>query len=300
MPQKNNYIRTDLAIETVAKESETAAQRNRDIDFYEENKDGISVTTMNVKTEQGANQTGKSCGTYTTINIGKIWFAGETDFEKTSQVLASYIKKFTDMLSPGAKNVLIAGLGNRDITADAIGPACVGSINVTRHIKEQDAKLYADIASSEVSAVAPGVVGQTGIETLALIRGAVESVKPTLVIAVDALAALSTDRLATTVQLTDTGISPGSGIGNRRTAINKETLGVPILVIGVPTVVDSSTLVYSALEKAGIENIDDRLTEVLENGRSFFVSLKESDIAVTELSRLIGHSINIAFGNDFA
>lgn len=300
MPQKNNYIRTDLAIETFTRESETAAQKNRDIDFYEENKDGIAVTTMNVKTEHGAEQTGKSCGTYTTVSIGKIWFAGETDFEHTAQVLASYIKKFTDILSPGEKNVLVAGLGNRDITADAIGPMCVGSINVTRHIKQQDAELYAGIASSEVSAVAPGVLGQTGIETLALVRGAVDSVKPSLVIAVDALAALSCDRLATTVQLTDTGISPGSGIGNRRTAINRETLGVPILVIGVPTVVDSSTLVYSALEKAGIEKIDDRLTEVLENGRSFFVSLKESDIAVTELSRLIAHAINIAFGNDFA
>lgn len=302
MPNNNiNYIRTDLAIETVVvpAENKTTDYDKQDIEFIEENEDGIVITTMIVKTNLGAKKTGKSCGTYTTIIIGKIWFADEAEFEHIAEILASYIKKFADMLSPGANNILVAGLGNRDITADSIGPLCINSINITRHIKEQDAKLFADIASSEISAVVPGVLGQTGIETSALVYGAVENVKPSLVIAVDALAARSTDRLATTVQLTDSGISPGSGIGNKRNAINRKTLGVPVLVIGVPTIVDSSTLVYSALEKAGIEQIDDKLTDVLENGRSFFVSLKECDIAVTELARLIARSINISFGNNF-
>lgn len=302
MPNNNiNYIRTDLAIETILSpdENKTTEYDKQDIEFVEENKDGIIITTMKVKTNFGAEKTGKSCGTYTTIIIGKIWFADEAEFEHIAEVIASYIKKFADMISPGANNILVAGLGNRDITADAIGPLCINSINITRHIKEQDAKLFADIASSEISAVVPGVLGQTGIETSTLVCAAVESVKPSMVIAVDALAARSTDRLATTIQLTDSGIFPGSGIGNKRNAINQETLGVPILVIGVPTVVDSSTLVYSALEKAGIEQIDDKLTEVLENGRSFFVSLKECDIAVTQLARLIARSINISFGNNF-
>ncbi len=301
MANNTNYIRTDLAIETVTAPVEKKATdyNMQDIEFKEENINGILITTMKVKTEHGAEKAGKPCGTYTNIAVGKIWFQGEAELENTAKILASYIKKFTDMLSPGANNILVAGLGNREITADAIGPSCINSINITRHIKEQNAQLFADIASSEISAVVPGVLGQTGIETAALVSGAVQNVKPSLVIAIDALAARSTDRLATTVQLTDSGISPGSGIGNKRTAINRETLGVPILVIGVPTVVDSSTLVYDALEKAEISQIDEKLIEVLENGRSFFVSLKECDIAVTELARLIARAINISFGNDF-
>ncbi|MDD4774711.1 MAG: GPR endopeptidase [Eubacteriales bacterium] len=301
MTNKTDYIRTDLAVETISApdRSKSALYDKKDIEFTEENTRGITVSTMEIKTEHGAHLTGKPCGIYSTITIGKIWLEGEAEFEHIADVLASRIKKFADMLSPGADNILIAGLGNRDITADAIGPLSVGSINITRHIKKHDAGLFADIAASEISAVIPGVLGQTGIETSTLVCGAVENVKPALVVVIDALAARSTDRLATTVQLTDSGIFPGSGIGNKRTAINREVLGVPVLVIGVPTVVDSSTLVYDALEKANIEHIDDKLIEVLENGRSFFVSLKECDIAVSELSKLIARSVNIAFGNIF-
>ena len=118
----NNYVRTDLAIETVTPPDEAAAEKNRDIDYYEENKDGITVTTLKIKTEHGAKQTGKPCGTYVTVSIGRIWFASEPEIERTAGVLADCINMFTEILSPGAKNILVAGLGNRDITADAVGP----------------------------------------------------------------------------------------------------------------------------------------------------------------------------------
>ena len=141
------------------------------------------------------------------------------------------------------------------------------------------------------------MLGQTGIETLELLRGAVRYVKPDLVVVIDALAARSCERLASTVQISDAGIKPGSGVGNHRAAITKEALEVPVVVLGVPTVVNSSTLVWDALHEAGIEKISDPLRRVLENGRSFFVSPKESDVITEQFSRLLANSVSVAFTN---
>jgi spore protease len=146
-----------------------------------------------------------------------------------------------------------------------------------------------------LAAIAPGVVGQTGIETAELIRSAVEAISPSVLICIDALAARSVDRLAVTVQLSNTGIAPGSGIGNHRQAINRDFLGIPVIAIGVPTVVDSSTMVYGMLEKAGVTEISEALETELENGRSFFVTLKETDTATAEMARLIARAIQLAF-----
>jgi spore protease len=136
------------------------------------------------------------------------------------------------------------------------------------------------------------------MEALDLIRGAVRAVRPNVVLAVDALAARSTSRLAATVQLSDTGISPGSGIGNRRRAINRESVGVPVISLGIPTVVDSATLVYDALQRAGIRDVDAPLREVLENQRHFFVSPKESDLITAQTAALLSEAIELAFSLD--
>jgi GPR endopeptidase len=150
---------------------------------------------------------------------------------------------------------LVVGLGNSEITPDAIGPFSVRKLNVTRHLRGIDEKLYDTIGRCEISALFPGVLGQTGIETVELIRGAAENAHPDVVLVIDALAARSCDRLAATVQLSDSGINPGSGIGNHRKAICRETVGVPVIALGVPTVVNSATLVYDALHKAGIDGV---------------------------------------------
>ena len=192
------------------------------------------------------------------------------------------------------ERILIAGLGNRHITADALGDEVVGMITVTRHVKA-NRELFGLLGGREISAIAPGVLGETGIETAKLVAGAVRAAKPQIVVAVDALAARSTDRLATTVQLGSSGISPGSGIGGRRLAINEETLGVPVIALGVPTVVDSSTLVTDALEKAGMTGITEELRHVLESGRSFFVTPKETDTIIKELAELSARAITLAF-----
>ena len=193
------------------------------------------------------------------------------------------------------ESVLVVGLGNRHMTSDCIGPGTVEEITVTRHIKKSDSELLRKLGKIEVSAIVPGVSGETGMESAEIVKKAVDITLPSLCIVIDSLAARSPDRLMRTVQLCNTGISPGSGTGNNRKCINGDYLGVPVIALGVPCVVDSSTLVCDALEKGGIEDIPEQLSSVLENGRDFFVSLKECDIACRELSLLLSETIDELF-----
>lgn len=289
---KSNFIRTDLAAEAT---TELNVDSIRGVSFRKKEVCGIPVSDMTISSQEGSSIIGKPVGRYITLECGKVWLCDDSYIEELVSAIAQYIIS----LIPGEKKrVLVVGLGNRDITPDSLGPKSLDGLIVTRHIREYNRDLFDSMGQEEVAAIAPGVLGQTGIETLELIKGAVDRVKPQAVIAVDALAARSVDRLCTTVQLTDTGIAPGSGIGNRRREINSESIGAPVIAIGVPTVVDSSTLVYDALSKAGIESIDDPLRDVLENGRSFFVSLKESDVAVEQSAKIISDALNKAFCAD--
>ena len=263
--------------------------------YNEETIGGFKVETLKVINERGEAVTGRPVGTYVTISVGKLWIAADEQIEAAIDIIADTLREMEEQLANGGAGVLVYGIGNRGITSDAIGPLAVREITVTRHIKGSDTRLFELLGAREISAIAPGVVGQTGIETLELVRGAVENSGPSLLVVFDALAARSTDRLAATIQLCDTGISPGSGIGGARKAINAEQLGIPVIAIGVPTIVDSSTLVCDALEKAGFDDIPQSLEEVLENGRSFFVSRGDSDISVQALSSVIASAINTAF-----
>ena len=298
MKNAKEYIRTDLAAESMPP-LETLEDANiagdSGILYNEETIGGFKVETLKVINERGEAVTGRPVGTYVTISVGKLWIAADEQIEAAIDIIADTLREMAEQLAPGGGGVLVCGLGNRDITSDAIGPLAVREITVTRHIKGSDTRLFELLGAREISAIAPGVVGQTGIETLELVRGAVENSGPSLLVVFDALAARSTDRLAATIQLCDTGISPGSGIGGARKAINAEQLGIPVIAIGVPTIVDSSTLVCDALEKAGFDDIPQSLEEVLENGRSFFVSRGDSDISVQALSSVIASAINTAF-----
>ena len=184
------------------------------------------------------------------------------------------------------------------MTPDAIGPATLRRMTVTRHLKGYDESLFTALGCCELAAVTPGVLGQTGMESGELVRCAVGLVKPHLVVAVDALAARSVERLSSTVQITDRGIAPGAGIGNRRMAIDADTLGCPVMGLGVPTVVDSSTLVLDILAQAGVsaETVSPALTEILESGRSFFVAPKDCDEVVELTCRLLARGLDEAFG----
>lgn len=266
------------------------------IDYSDSVENGVSVSTLVISSNEGEKIIGKPIGTYITVDTGKVWLKSDSEFESMIAVISEKIKMLIENQAGGMDelSVMVIGLGNRYITSDAIGPLSLKDITVTRHIKDYDKDLYDAINSLSVSALAPGVVGQTGIETSEIISGAVEKAAPGLVIAIDALASRSVERLAATVQLSNTGIAPGSGIGNCRKAINKDTLGVPVISIGVPTVVDSSTLIMDLLSKADIRGLPDDLEKKLENGKSFFVTLKDSDIAISEMARLIASSVNAA------
>ncbi len=286
---KKDY-RTDLAAELDLSERSGIGESFEEIG-------NVKINTVEIITESAAKRLGKPCGKYITIDIGKIWLASDSDFENAANVISDKLTLLCDEMCGGIPDsVLIAGLGNRRITADALGDETVGLITATRHLRTKSERLFGLLGGREISAVVPGVLGQTGIESAEMVHGVCKEVNPSLVIAIDSLCARSTERLATTVQLGSSGISPGSGIGNHRRSIDSETLGVPVIAFGVPTVVDSSTLVLDALEQAGIETPDSKLLEVLEKGRSFFVTPKETDTIVRELARLTAKALTLTFG----
>jgi len=194
------------------------------------------------------------------------------------------------------KTALIVGLGNRSITPDAIGPLAMENIIVTRHLVEKMPDMFGHMR--QVSALTPGVLGTTGIESAEVIRGVINRTKPDLLIIVDALASRSLNRLCTTIQVADTGIVPGSGVGNARAALNKETLGVPVLAVGIPTVVDAATMAADLIEQAGIAEIDPGILEKYGNG--LIVTPKEIDSQVNDVARVVGYAINMCLHTDLS
>ncbi|MBE6619213.1 MAG: GPR endopeptidase [Ruminococcaceae bacterium] len=284
----SQYIHTDLAAEG----SSLPDGSGKGTDYSEEDFGFFTVARLHIKNDEGAEQIGKPIGRYVTVAFPDREDLSPDDCEKLTLAVSHEIERLArDMCPKGIDSVLVAGLGNRNITSDSLGPLCTDSVNVTRHLRDKDGNSI----FPAVSAIAPGVLAQTGIETLELIRGAAENCRPSLVIVIDALAARSVDRLARTVQLSDTGISPGSGIGNHRKKISSETIGCPVMAVGVPTVVDSATLVLDALERAGISEYPEALIPILEQGSEFFVTLKDSDAAVDELSRMLFDALNLFF-----
>lgn len=305
-------IRTDLALEACEM---LKANEDTEIDgivsSVKENKD-TSITCVDIINEQGSKAVGKPIGKYITIEDQGLRTNNietkERIIEETTKALKLLLKNFT------AENVLIAGLGNRFITPDALGPKVVSGILVTRHIKDTLPEEMKNKVNS-VSAIAPGVMGITGIETAEVLAGIAKKAKPDLIIAVDALAARKFSRVNAVIQMTDSGISPGAGVGNKRAKINKKSMGVPVIAIGVPTVVDAATLVNDTMDrildemKAASENkafyemldniqtddrytlINDLLTPYAEN---MFVTPKEVDSVIDRLADIISSAINAA------
>ncbi len=241
-------------------------------------------------------------GRFVTMACGRITARGEAELPALSALLARELTSMAALqlghpVTPGTR-IFVLGLGNADMTPDAIGPGTVRRITVTRHLRAYDEALFASLGCCELSALSPGVMGQTGMESSELCRAAAERLRPELVVAVDALAARSCERLASTIQLSDRGIAPGSGIGNHRMAIDESTMGCPVMGLGVPTVVDSSTLVLDALAQAGMDAdaLPPDLATVLESGRSFIVSPRDSDRMVELTCRLLARALDEAFG----
>ena len=257
-------IRTDLALEARENcEAEDTKIRGVRIEEEHDPEREIYITTVIVESENGAKAIGKPTGTYMTLEAPHMSVPDENYHREISEELAKCLRRMTgshirteeksDVQSEiPQKSVLVVGLGNRQITPDSLGPDVVDNLHITRHIFREYGKLAEKMgagSAAQISAIVPGVMAQTGMETVEIVKGIVNETAPELVIVIDALAARNTKRLNRTIQITDTGINPGSGVGNHRHAMNRDTLGVPVIAIGVPTVVDAATIVNDTMEE---------------------------------------------------
>lgn len=261
----------------------------------------VKITTVIIQDEVGSKAMKKPKGTYITVES---LLLADSQMENREELLLCICRQLEKMIhNMRHRNVLIVGLGNRDVTSDSLGPRMTEHLFVTRHLKQEFGEQFMkENQYGSVSAIAPGVMAQTGMETGELLEGVVKMTKPDLVIVVDALAARSVSRLCTTIQITDTGIAPGAGVGNRRKELTKKTLGVPVVAIGVPTVVDAETIIGDhlehVLEKQGYseEEIDCFIREMMtEEAREVMVTPKNIDASICQLSRDLAKVLNYCF-----
>lgn len=275
--------RTDLALE--AAKAVEGASRLEGVWSEERTENGVKATVVELRTPEAAQAVGKPMGRYVTLELGTVKSQDPEGFQRACAALAQELGK---LIPPGEDPVLVVGLGNRAITPDAIGPLAHEHLLVTRHLIDRMPQVFGGFRA--VAALSAGVLGTTGMESADLVKAAAETLRPGCVIAIDALASQSLKRLCTTVQVADTGIAPGSGVGNHRGALNKETLGVPVIAVGVPTVVEVNTLVRDVLEEAGRGELE---PEALGAGGGF-VTTRDIDRRVAQWGKLIGYAVNLA------
>lgn len=295
-------IRTDLALEARESISEADSElRGVRVEEYYKEEEDIRVTRVSIDTQNAAKTMGKPVGLYVTIEAPAMVEPDEDYHREISDCLA---QELLDIIPDSEKeqSVLIVGLGNRDVTADALGPRVVDNLFITRHVVKAYGKAAYNCSKMNlVSSIEPGVMAKTGMETAEIVQGVVEETKPDVLIVVDALAARSTRRLNRTIQITNTGIQPGSGVGNHRNALTKETLGIPVVAIGVPTVVDAATIVGDALEKLLDEEKGFERMKYMGQHRLVFAELnnmymtgKDIDEVIKRVSFTVSEGINIA------
>lgn len=242
-------FRTDLAVER--RDIYKNANKLENIDGIESEEelvnDNIGVTRVKVTNNNGEKAIGKPIGTYITIDIKNLKLADEDEIQKASETLQKELKVIIEKHVKSKDDILVVGLGNIYVTPDSLGPKVVNEIDVTRHIIKYMPQ-YIDENTRPVSAVSPGVLGTTGIETVEILKGIVDNVKPKLIIVIDALASRSIERISSSIQISDTGIVPGAGVGNTRKELSINTLNVPVIALGIPTVVESAVLVNDCLD----------------------------------------------------
>ena len=307
-------FRTDLALERrdLYKKANNIEDEVDGIETEEEKVDeDIKITRVKVLNENGENAIGKKVGNYITIDINNLKIAGEEQIQKASEALTKELKELLKKHIEEQEPLLVVGLGNLYVTPDALGPKVVQDIDVTRHILQYMPEAL-DKNTRPVSAISPGVLGTTGIETLEILKGIVDNIKPKLLIIIDALASRSIERISSTVQIADTGIIPGAGVGNTRKELSIETLGIPVVAIGIPTVVEAATIAADSLdlfiqkvqEQAKSNDFLNQLQEedkyemikevLAPNDYNFIVTPKEIDKLIENMSKIISRAINMA------
>lgn len=282
--------RTDLALEAREMWMEAAQEQTKleGVKAADSEREGFTVSTVEILDDQGAQALGKPVGRYVTVELEGLARREEDAFPRAARALCGELLELIQLRE--GEPVLVVGLGNRAITPDAVGPGATDHTMVTRHLVEQMPEHFGSFRP--VAALAAGVLGTTGVESGELVRAVADKIKPACVIAVDALASRSLKRVCTTVQLSNTGIVPGSGVGNHRAALNQETLGVPVIAVGVPTVVDAGTLAADVLAEAGKGDLDP--AALGEAGGGLMVTPRDIDQRVADMAKVIGYGINLA------
>jgi len=294
-------VRTDLALE--ARENiDVDAESLHGVQIFEtyDEKTEVRVTKVLIDTKNGSKIMGKPIGTYVTLEAPAMIEPDENYHREISSALADQLREIIPNLNQ-EQSILVIGLGNRDVTPDALGPNVVDNLIITRHmVKEYGRAAFNNEEIHVVSGIVPGVMAKTGMEAAEITQGVIEQTNPDIVIVIDALAARSTRRLNRTIQITNTGIHPGSGVGNHRNALTEENLGVPVIAIGVPTVVDAATIVSDAVDKALRGKVDDHIEirEEMLNSlgelRNMYVTGKDVDFEIRQISHIVCDAINQA------
>lgn len=283
-------IRTDLALEA----KELITEDIHGVKVSNDTVNNMKITKINVTTNDAAKSLGKEKGVYITCEFKAL----TSDFTAADERLL-YIGKQLRTLIPKEGTVLVVGIGNHNITPDALGPKSAGKVLATRHISGELADSLGLSKLRSVCVLSPGVLGQTGIEVSELITGIIQKTKASCIVAIDALASRRLKRLGCTVQISDTGISPGAGVGNNRNVLNKKTTGIPVISIGVPTVVDAATLAADLLSPNDEDESEKLRDLVLPSCQSMVVTPREIDLLIERASLLIGMAINVALQPEF-
>ncbi len=307
-------FRTDLALERRDIYNK-ANNIEKDIDGIETEEecidDNITVSRVKVTNEKGEEAIGKKKGNYITIDVKNLKIASEEEIQKTSEVVTSELKKLIEKHITKKDSILVVGLGNIYVTPDSLGPKVINEVDITRHLLEYMPEVL-DESTREVSAISPGVLGTTGIETMEILKGIIDNVKPKLVIIIDALASRNIERISSSVQIADTGIVPGAGVGNARKELTEDNLGVPVIAMGIPTVVEAATIAADSLtlfinkaQENGESN--DFLNKLQEEDKykiikeilapeeyNFIVTPKEIDSLIEKMKDIVARGINFA------
>lgn len=311
-------FRTDMAVERQnLYQKANKVEQIPGIKSEKEIIDDIEVSRVKIENSEGEKAIGKPIGNYITIDIKNLKIATEEEIYKSAKILTEELKKLINNFIDKKEDIMVVGLGNVYVTPDSLGPSVVKDIDITRHLIEHLPQ-YVDKDTRPVTAISPGVLGTTGIETQEILMGIIEKIKPKLVIIIDALASRSIQRISSTIQLADTGITPGAGVGNKRKELTRETLGIPVIAIGIPTVVEAATIAADSLdlfiEKMEKEvdepfntqnNMHKLLKELTEedkynmikevltpNDYNFIVTPKEIDELIKNMSSIVARGIN--------
>lgn len=307
MDNKYFSFRTDMADERVDVYKRINNLTEIDgVEVKSENTDLMEIVNVNILNENGAKALSKEVGAYVTMQIKEIKYLGEAE---KKQIIDNLSKKITELIgNDNKKSVLVVGLGNVYVTPDALGPKVVQNIDVTRHLLTF-AKEFVSEDTRSVSAISPGVLGTTGIETFEIVESIVKKTTPDVVIVIDSLVSQSVNRVGNTIQLSDTGITPGAGVRNKRESINKSNLNIPVIAIGVPTVVDMATITIEAVEKMSAGTDQNKLYDVFKNidmgvvyseisnkldTENYIVTPKEIDDIILRVAEIISSGINLA------